>query len=74
VLNFLLVFYFNSSISIICCPPFNSIIWFQSIGIVYHTLSVVTHTLQLDTVNTQPVFGRFFEYHNTWTVTVEPRR
>jgi hypothetical protein len=30
--------------------------------------------LQLDAVNTQPAFGGFFEYHNTWTVTVEPRR
>jgi len=74
VLNFYSAFFFNPPIPIIGFPPINSIIWFQGIGIVYHPLSVGTHTLQLDAVNTQPVFGGFFEYHNTWTVTVEPRR
>ncbi len=68
------VIFFNPPIPIIGFPPVNSIIWFQGIGIVYHPLSVGTHTLQLDAVNTQPAFGGFFEYHNTWTVTVEPRR
>ena len=30
-----------------------------------------THTFALHAKNTQPAFGRFFEYNNTWTVTVQ---
>ena len=74
VLNFYSAFFFNPPIPIVGFPPVNSIIWFQGIGIVHHPLSVGTHTLKLDAVNTQPAFGGFFEYHNSWTVTVEPRR
>jgi hypothetical protein len=73
VLSFYTQFFFNPPIPVIGFPPVNSIIWFQGIAIVYHPLSVGTHTLQLDAVNTQPAFGGFFEYHNTWTVTVQPR-
>jgi hypothetical protein len=72
VLNFYSQFFFNPPIPITGFPPVNSIIWFQGIGIVYQPLSVGTHTFQLDAVNTQPAFGGFFEYHNTWTVTVQP--
>jgi hypothetical protein len=71
VLNFYTAFFFNPPIPIVGFPPVNSIIWFQGISIVHHPLSVGTHTFQLDAVNTQPAFGGFFEYHNTWTVTVQ---
>jgi hypothetical protein len=74
VLNFYSAFFFNPPIPIIGFPPVNSIIWFQGISIVHHPLSVGTHTFQLDAVNTEPAFGGFFEYHNTWTVTVQPRK
>lgn len=73
VLSFYSQFFFNPPIPI-NFPPINSIIWFQGISLVYHPLSVGTHTLQLDAVNTQPAFGGFFEYHNTWTITVRPRK
>jgi hypothetical protein len=72
VLDFYSTFFFNPPIPIVGFPPVNSIIWFQGISIVHQPLSVGTHTFQLDAVNTQPAFGGFFEYHNTWTVTVEP--
>jgi hypothetical protein len=72
VLKFYSALFVNPPIPIIGFPPVNSIIWFQGISIVHHPLSVGTHTFQLDAVNTQPAFGGFFEYHNTWTVTVEP--
>jgi hypothetical protein len=71
VLKFYSEFFFNPPIPITGFPPVNSIIWFQGIGIVHHPLSVGTHTFKLDAVNTQPAFGGFFEYHNTWTVTVQ---
>ena len=71
VLKFYSEFFFNPPIPITGFPPVNSIIWFQGIGIVHPPLSVGTHTLKLDAVNTQPAFGGFFEYHNTWTVTVQ---
>ena len=71
VLKFYSEFFFNPPIPITGFPPVNSIIWFQGIGIAHHPLSVGTHTLKLDAVNTQPAFGGFFEYHNTWTVTVK---
>ena len=29
-------------------------------------------TIKLDAKNTQPAFGSIFDYHNTWTVTVQP--
>jgi hypothetical protein len=73
VLSFYSQFFFNPPIPI-NFPPINSIIWFQGISLVYHPLSVGTHTLELDAVNTQPAFGGFFEYHNTWTITVQPRK
>jgi hypothetical protein len=72
VLDFYSAFFFNPPIPIIGFPPVNSIIWFQTISIVHHPLSVGTHTFQLDAVNTEPAFGGIFAYHNTWTVTVEP--
>jgi hypothetical protein len=74
VLNFYSQFFFNPPIPITGFPPINSIIWCQGIAVVYHPLSVGIHTLQLDAVNTQPAFGGFFEYHNTWTVTVQPSK
>jgi hypothetical protein len=74
VLKFYSEFFFNPPIPITGFPPVNSIIWFQGISIVHHPLSVGTHTFKLDAVNTQPAFGGFFEYHNTWAVTVQPRR
>jgi len=73
VMNFCSQFVFNSSIPI-GFPPINSIIWFEGISLGHTPLSVGTHTLRLDAINTQPAFGGFFEYHNTWTVTVQPRK
>ena len=74
VLKFYSAFFFNPPVPIVGFPPVNSIIWFQGISLVHHPLSVGTHTFKLDAVNTQPAFGGFFEYHNTWTVTAQPRR
>ncbi len=74
VLNFYSAFFFSPPIPITNFPPVNSIIWFEGIGVVHHPLSVGTHTFKLDAVNTQPAFGGFSEYHNTWTVTVQPRK
>jgi hypothetical protein len=71
VLNFYTAFFFNPPIPIIGFPPVNSIIWFQTISIVHHPLSVGTHMFKLDAVNTQLAFAGFFAYHNTWTVTVK---
>lgn len=73
VLNSYSAFFFNPAIPISNFPPVNSIIWFEGIGVVHHPLSVGTHTFKLDAVNTQPAFGGFSAYHNTWTVTVLPR-
>ena len=70
--NFYTAFFFNPPIPIVGFPPVNSVIWFQTISILNPPLSVGTHTLQLDAVNTEPAFGGFFEYHNTWTLTVQP--
>jgi len=74
VLNFYSEFFFNPPIPIVGFPPFSSFIWFQGIGIVHEPLSVGTHTFKLDAVNTQLAFGAFFEYHNTWMVTVQPAK
>jgi len=75
VLNFYSEFFFNPPIPI-NFPPFKSIIWFQGVSVVHHPLSVGTHTFRLDAVNTIPLppFNNipFAEYHNTWTVTVQP--
>lgn len=54
-------------------PPIDAIIFFQGISILHGPLGVGTHTLRLDAVNTEPAFGGFFEYHNTWTVHVQPQ-
>jgi hypothetical protein len=48
------------------------VIWFQSIGITHAPLKPGTHTFALHAKNTQAAFGLFFEYNNTWTVTVLP--
>lgn len=56
--------------------PLDSIIWCQAIGFVHTPLSVGTHTIKLDERNTEPLppgfGGGFVEFHNTWTVTVQP--
>jgi len=53
-------------------PPYASVIWFQGIGILHAPLTPGTHTFALHAKNTQPAFGGFFEYNNTWTVTALP--
>jgi hypothetical protein len=53
-------------------PPYDSVIWFQGIGITHKPLRPGTHTFALHAINTQAAFGSFFEYNNTWTVTVLP--
>lgn len=51
-------------------PPLAAIIWFEGIGVLHAPLCRGKHVLELDAINTQPVFGAFAEYHNTWIVTV----
>ena len=53
-------------------PPYASVIWFQGIGITHVPLKPGTHIFALHAKNTQSAFGLFFEYNNTWTVTVLP--
>lgn len=52
----------------------DSIIWYETIGIVHTPLSRGNHLLQLDVVNTEPLppnfGGGFAEYHNTWNITI----
>ena len=71
VMQFYSEFFFNPAIPV-DFGNINSVIWAQGISLAYHLLSVGVHTFQLDVVNTQPAFGLFVEYHNTWTVTVQP--
>ena len=65
-------FAFDPVIPIFDFPPYDSIIWFQGIGITHAPLKPGTHTFVLHAKNTQTAFGLFIEYNNTWTVTVLP--
>jgi len=66
-------FYFAPVITLPAAfAPYAGIIWHQGIGTVHSAFSPGTHTIKLDAKNTQAAFGSFFEYHNTWTVTVQP--
>jgi len=51
-------------------PPLAAAIWYESVGLFQPHLPPGTHTLELYAVNTEPAFGGFFEYDNTWTLTV----
>jgi len=53
-------------------PPYDAVIWMESVGITHAPLTPGKHTLALHVANTQPAFGLFSEYNNTWTVTVQP--
>ena len=64
-------FAFNPAIPI-NSPPYDSVIWFQGIGIMHPPLTPGTHTFALHAKNTQAAFGSFFEYNNTWMVKVLP--
>ena len=58
--------------------PYLAIVWLQGIGVVHPALSARNgghHLITLDVKNTLPVFdgmgnSYFYEYHNTWNVTV----
>jgi hypothetical protein len=66
-------FYFDPVIPLPAAfAPYAGIIWFEGIGTVHAPFSAGTHAIKLDVKNTQPAFGFIFEYHNTWTVTVQP--
>ncbi len=66
-------FYFDPIITLPAAfAPYAGIIWLEGIGTVHSPFSPGTHTIKLDAKNTQPAFGFIFEYHNTWTVTVQP--
>jgi len=62
--------------------PYKAIVWLQGIGTVQPPLSAGRgghHTITLDVKNTLPVtdgMGNdyFFEYHNSWNVTVQNQR
>jgi len=71
-MNYYSKFTFDPVIPIFNFPPVDSIIWFQGIGITHAPLKPGTHTFVLHAKNTQTAFGLFFEYNNTWTVTVLP--
>jgi hypothetical protein len=59
-------------------PPINSVIWFQGIGLLHEPLTTGNHVFKLDAKNTEnlPPYdgGGIIEYHNTWYVTVSPKR
>jgi hypothetical protein len=55
-------------------PPLDSIIYSQGIGILHTPLSPGKHVLKLDVKLPVPAFGITIEYHNTFNVTVQPRR
>jgi hypothetical protein len=69
-MNYYSKFTFDPAIPIFDFPPYDSIIWFEGIGITHSPLTPGTHTFVLHAKNTQAAFGSFFEYNNTWTVTV----
>jgi len=80
VLNYYSAFAFDPEIPL---PPewspYLAIVWFQGIGILQSPLSVGQHIITLDAKNTIPVVdgkgnSYVFEYHNTWNVTVKPRK
>ena len=51
----------------------DSLIWFQSVGVLRGPLSPGKHVLKLDVKNTIPAFGAIGEFHNTFNITVSPR-
>jgi hypothetical protein len=51
-------------------PPGTAIVWYETVGILEPPLPPGAHTLELHAVNTEPAFGTFFEYQNTWELTV----
>jgi hypothetical protein len=53
-------------------PVFASVIWYEGAGVLHAPLCPGKHVLKLDTKNTEPIFGAFVEFHNTWNVTVKP--
>jgi len=55
-------------------PPVDSIIYSQGIGILHTPLSPGKHVLKLDVKLPVPAFGITVEYHNTFNVTVPPRK
>jgi hypothetical protein len=71
VANYYSKFAFDPAIPI-NFPPYDSVIWFQGIGITHVPLKPGTHTFALHAKNTQTAFGGIFEYNNAWTVTVLP--
>jgi len=62
----------DPNIPIFNFPPYKAIIWMESVGITHAPLTPGKHTLALHVVNTEPAFGGFSEYNNTWIVTVAP--
>ncbi len=57
-------------------PPIDSAIWSQGVSVVHNPFSVGKHTIKLDIKSAKPLppnFGTGFpEYHNSWTLTVQP--
>jgi hypothetical protein len=51
-------------------PVYATYIWYETVIIVHEPLPCGVHTLELYAINTEPVFGEFSEYDNTWTLTV----
>jgi hypothetical protein len=52
-------------------PPLSAVIWGEEISVFHKPLARGKHTFTLDVLNTEPAFGGFSEWHNTWNVTVK---
>ena len=55
-------------------PFFASVIWYEGVGVLHAPLCPGKHVLELHVRNTEPIFGAFLEFNNTWNVTVKPGR
>jgi hypothetical protein len=57
-------------------PPATAFIHLQGISELHDSLSSGQHVMHLDAKNTDTVdiFGLTFEYHNTWNITVNPKK
>ena len=69
VLRYFSKFEFHPTIPI-DSPPIDAVIWLEGVSIFHGPLRPGSHTLKLDVKNTQPAFGGFTEFHNTWNISV----
>lgn len=53
-------------------PPLAALIYQQSIALAHTPLPPGAHVMKLHVKNTEPIFGYFAEFNNTWNITVLP--